>query len=62
MAPDTYFEILQNPGSDEVVYYKQCCSVFDYYVMLSEDNPQYKPFNPQLKWRGHPPNEVEDPS
>jgi hypothetical protein len=54
MAPDAYFEILNNPGTDEVVYYKRCCSVFDYYVMLSEDNPQYKPLKPKVSKRPNP--------
>jgi hypothetical protein len=54
MAPDTYFEILHNPGGDEVVYYKRCCSVLDYYVMLSEDNPQYKPLNSKVSKRPNP--------
>jgi hypothetical protein len=43
MALDTYFEKLNNPDENQVVYWKRCCSVLEYYVMLSEDNPQYKP-------------------
>ena len=54
MAPDTYFETLHNPGGDEVVYYKRCCSVLEYYVMLSEDNPQYKPLNSKVLKRPNP--------
>jgi hypothetical protein len=40
MAPDTYFEKLNNPDDNQVVYWKRCCSVFEYYVMLSQDNPE----------------------
>jgi hypothetical protein len=54
MAPDAYFEVVNNPGTDDVVYFKRCCSVLEYYVMLSEDNPQYKPFKPKASKRPNP--------
>jgi hypothetical protein len=43
MAPDTFFEKLKDSDDNQVVYWKRCCSMFDYYVMLSEDTPGYKP-------------------
>ncbi len=49
MAPDTYFEKLNNPDDNQIVYWKRCCSVFEYYVMLSQDNPEYKPKGSKVK-------------
>jgi hypothetical protein len=54
MAPDTYFEKLNNPDDNQVVYWKRCCSVFEYYVMLSMDNPEYKPMSSKDPIRPNP--------
>ncbi len=49
MAPDAFFERLDEPDGNQVIYWKQCCSMYDYYVMLSKDNPQYKDKRAQAK-------------
>jgi hypothetical protein len=59
MAPDTFFDKLKNPDDNQVVYWKRCCSVFEYYVMLSQDNPEYKQkgskVNPRSNLRDYRP-------
>ena len=43
MAPDLFFEKLNEPDGMQTVYWKRSCSLYDYYVMLSKDNPEFKP-------------------
>ena len=43
MAPDLFFERLREPDGIQTVYWKRCCSLYDYYVMLSKDNPEFTP-------------------
>ncbi len=43
MALDLFFEKLREPDYMQTVYWKRCCSLYDYYVMLSKDNPVFKP-------------------
>jgi hypothetical protein len=38
----SFFAQLDDPDGGQVVYWKRCCSMYEYYVMLSKDNPQYK--------------------
>ncbi len=54
MAPDVYFEKLNNPDENQVVYWKRCCSVLEYYIMLSMDNPEYKPLGSKVLKRPNP--------
>jgi hypothetical protein len=42
MAPDAFFEKFKNADDKQIVYWKRWCSVYEYYDMLSQDNPQYK--------------------
>jgi hypothetical protein len=55
MAPDTFFERLNEPDGQQIVYWKRCCSMYvRVYVMLSKDNPEYKNKREKVNTRPNP--------
>ena len=54
MDPHEFFQKFQENDDKQLVYWKRCCSVYEYYVMLSEDNPEFKQKGPPVNTRDNP--------
>ena len=54
MDPHEFFQKFQENDDKQLVYWKRCCSMYEYYVMLSEDNPEFKPKGPPVNTRDNP--------